>query len=620
MYTSFFGLSEKPFAITPDPRYLYLSERHAEALAHLLYGITEAGGFIQLTGEVGTGKTTIVRTLLSRVPHHADVAVILNPRVSAVEFLQTICEELGLEIAEGDRDSVKQMIDALNRRLLGAHAEGRRIIVLVDEAQNLTIEVLEQVRLLTNLETPTQKLLQIILIGQPELRELLDRTDLRQLAQRITGRYHLRPLSREETHGYVRHRLRVAGAQEDIFTSGALNEVHRLSGGIPRIINVACDRALLGAYTQETRRINAALVRRAAGEVYGRRFAPSWTGWLAGSFGLVLLAACGFLGWQYWHERTFLLASLRPHPAKNATAAQTSDDPVQAATAQGEPPADGAERGSPGHDSAGRESPGQDGPGEHSPVQAGPALDASAAKAGPAQAGPAQPASAATSAAAPARASNLPPVVALDALLASNSADTTDTAAFRRLLSLWGTAMADDRDPCGQALKAGLSCLDQRGSWAQVRALNRPAILTLTDEHGLRHRVVLSALDDRYATLDLGEHNERVAIDDLSRDWFGDFTLVWKPKTTHTRPLSVGMQGDEVRWLRRSLNALRGGASDPEHADVYDEQLAIAVQNFQREHRLNVDGIAGLQTQVVLDTALAEPGSPLLLTNNSRGG
>jgi general secretion pathway protein A len=598
MYTSFFGLSEKPFAITPDPRYLYLSERHAEALAHLLYGITEAGGFIQLTGEVGTGKTTVVRTLLSRVPHHADVAVILNPRVSAVEFLQTICEELGLEIAEGDRDSVKQMIDALNRRLLGAHADGRRIIVLVDEAQNLTIDVLEQVRLLTNLETPTQKLLQIILIGQPELRELLDRTDLRQLAQRITGRYHLKPLSREETHGYVRHRLRVAGAQEAIFTSAALNEVHRLSGGIPRIINVACDRALLGAYTQETRRINAALVRRAAGEVYGRKIVPTWAAWLAGWLVVVVLAAGGVVGWQLWQQHVVLLGAWRQRPAASAAAQAPADsvssDPAHRdlahtgpAHTDSEPSGDG-QAALAGPDAAA--APGQSAPGRSDSVQAA-ALPPAA-----------------------------PPIVALDALLASNSAATTDTAAFRRLLSLWGTAMSDDRDPCGQALKAGLSCLEQRGSWAQVRALNRPAILTLTDEHGLRHRVVLSALDDRYATLDLGEHNQRVALDDLSRDWFGDFTVVWKPKTPHTRPLSVGMQGDEVRWLRRSLNALRGGASDPDHADVYDEQLAIAVQNFQREHRLNVDGIAGLQTQVVLDTALAEPGSPLLLTNTSRGG
>jgi general secretion pathway protein A len=211
------------------------------------------------------------------------------------------------------------------------------------------------------------------------------------------------------------------------------------------------------------------------------------------------------------------------------------------------------------------------------------------------------------------------PPVSINALLAANSANTTDAAAYRRLLSLWGTAMADDRDPCAQAQKAGLACLEQRGSWAQVRALNRPAILTLTDDRGQKHRVVLSALDDSSATLTLGEHDERVPLDELSRDWFGDFTVVWKPKTVHTRPLSVGMHGDEVRWLRRSLNALHGASVDPEHGDVYDEELAIAVQNFQREHRLNVDGIAGLQTQVVLDTALAEPGSPLLQQNPPHG-
>lgn len=553
MYTSFFGLNEKPFAITPDPRYLYLSERHAEALAHLLYGINESGGFIQLTGEVGTGKTTVVRTLLSRVPHHADVAVILNPRVTPVEFLLTICEELGLGIAEADRDSVKQMVDALNRRLLSGHAEGRRIIVLVDEAQNLSIDVLEQVRLLTNLETPTQKLLQIILIGQPELRELLDRTDLRQLAQRITGRYHLKPLSREETKGYVRHRLRVAGATEDIFTPAALVELHRLSLGIPRVINVACDRALLGAYTQEVKKINAGLVRRAAGEVYGRRFLPTWLGWVAGSLGLVALAGTLFLGWQFWLQSSPIFSASRA--PKSAAAAHPATTP---AAQQAVPPA----------------------------VATVPA----------------------------------PKLASVKALLEANEANTTDAAAFRRLLSLWGTALSDDRDPCGQAAKAGLSCLEQRGSWTQVRTLNRPAILTLTDERGQRHRVVLSSLDDKTATLNLGEHNEKVSIDDLSRDWFGEFTVVWKPKTSRARSLSLGMQGDEVRWLRRSLNALGGAAADPEHADVYDQELAIAVQNFQREHRLNVDGIAGVQTQVVLDTALADPSSPLLLSNALRGG
>jgi general secretion pathway protein A len=539
MYVSHFGLIEKPFAITPDPRYLYLSERHAEALAHLLYGINESGGFIQLTGEVGTGKTTVVRTLLSRVPQHADVAVILNPRLTPVEFLLTICEELGLGLDEAHRGSVKEMVDALNRRLLSAHSDGRRVIVIVDEAQNLSAEVLEQVRLLTNLETATQKLLQIILIGQPELRELLDRTDLRQLAQRITGRYHLNPLAKNETEEYVRHRLRVAGASSEIFTPAALGEVHRVSSGVPRVINVVCDRALLGAYTGDIKKVTPSLVRRAAGEVYGRRFVPRWLGWVAAV--AALAGVCVTL---------FLTANLWRHPAASLRAAAKPPAAARLAAPAATPP-------------------------------------------------PAPPPKAAVP-------------VSINSLLAENTANTSDAAAYRRLLALWGTAMTDDKDPCGQAQKAGLACLDQRGSWEQVRALNRPAILTLTDNEGQRHRVVLSALDDRFGTLDLGEHDVRVPLDELSRDWFGEFTVVWKPKTPHTRLLSVGMRGDEVRWLRRSLNALHGAASDPALDDVYDQGLAIAVQNFQREHRLNVDGVAGLQTQVVLDTALAEPGSPLL--------
>src|SRR4026209_80478 len=229
MYTRFFGLGEKPFAITPAPRYLCRSERHAEALAHLLYGINEAGGFIQLTGEVGTGKTTIIRSLLEQLPAHADVALILNPRVTPAEFLLTICEELRIPVPEPGRGSVKLLMDLIGRRLLDTHARGRRVVLIVDEAQNLSAHTLEQVRLLTNLETATTKLLQIILIGQPELRDLLGRPEIRQLAQRITGRYHLSPLTPNETIGYIKHRLRVAGSTGEVFTLGGLRETHRLS-------------------------------------------------------------------------------------------------------------------------------------------------------------------------------------------------------------------------------------------------------------------------------------------------------------------------------------------------------------------------------------------------------
>jgi len=579
MYTSFFGLSEKPFAITPDPRYLYLSERHAEALAHLLYVINEAGGFIQLTGEVGTGKTTVVRSLLSRLPQHADVAVIMNPRITPAEFLLTICEELGVGIAGSERDSVKQMVDALNRRLLEAHAEGRRVIVIVDEAQNLSSEVLEQVRLLTNLETPTQKLLQIILIGQPELRDLLARTELRQLAQRITGRYHLSPLDAADTKAYVRHRLRVAGMSGEIFTAGALSEVHRLSSGIPRVINVCCDRALLGAYTQEQRKINSALMRRAAGEVYGRRFVPAWIGWAVGAIAAASLVMTAWGGWQLW------LRSQQPAGGAARDTPQVLDPAGAASAAQA--------------------------PGSGAPLMA--SASASAA-----------------SGSVSARTQSL------DALLEADRAGESE--AYRKLLALWGVTMKGDKDPCGQAGRAGLACFDQRGSWAEVRMLNRPAILSLTDAQGTRHRVLMSALNDQFATLTIGDQNEQLALDDVSRAWFGDFTVIWKPMTRRTRQLSVGMSGEEVRWLRRSLNALRGAttnaagtandtaseepgrAVDAAGVEVFDEDLAVAVENFQREHRLNVDGIAGIQTQIVLQTALADPGSPTLVHADMRGG
>ena len=320
MYLRFFGLNEKPFAITPDPRYLFLSERHAEALAHLLYGINEAGGFVQLTGEVGTGKTTIVRSLLAQAPQNAEIALILNPRMTAPEFLLTICQELGIEVPPASQQSLKELVDTLSVHLLRSHASGKRVVLVVDEAQNLSTEVLEQVRLLTNLETNTQKLLQIILIGQPELRELLARTELRQLAQRITGRYHLSPLSREESSAYVLHRLRVAGATTDILSGRALAEVFRLSGGVPRVINVICDRALLGAYSLDRHRVTGTLVRHAANEVFGRRFAPHWLPWAAAA-GIaaalaVAMAALASLG--PWNTRAH--AADRPGAAAAATA------------------------------------------------------------------------------------------------------------------------------------------------------------------------------------------------------------------------------------------------------------------------------------------------------------
>ena len=275
MYLKHFNLSERPFSITPDPRFLYMSARHKEALAHLLYGLGDSGGFVQLTGEVGTGKTTICRCLLEQVPENVDLAVVLNPKVTAIELIATVCDELGVEYPAGF--SIKGLIDVLNIYLLEAFKHGRRTVLIIDEAQNLSADVLEQVRLLTNLETATQKLLQIVLIGQPELRSMLASDELRQLSQRITARYHLDPISRKETEAYIKHRLQICGNSSNIFSLRTINRIHRLSGGIPRLINVLCDRAMLGAYVEGKTEVDLKVLKKAASEVITRHGPPMAT-------------------------------------------------------------------------------------------------------------------------------------------------------------------------------------------------------------------------------------------------------------------------------------------------------------------------------------------------------
>ncbi|MBV1905914.1 MAG: AAA family ATPase, partial [Pseudomonadales bacterium] len=267
MYNDYFSFHRTPFSIAPDPDFLYLSGKHREALAHLVYGLQTDGGFVLLTGEVGTGKTTLLRSLLSQIPDNLDVAFILNPKLTVKELLETLCEELGVPVNTHEVLGVKQFIDRLNRQLLKTHALGRSTVLIIDEAQNLSPEVLEQIRLLTNLETNEKKLLRIILIGQPELSEILYRDDLRQLAQRITARYHLSALSSEDTYEYIYHRLKKSGGSPNTFSKRAIRRVHKLSKGIPRLINIIADRALLGAYVESSHQVTAQIVNTAAKEI-----------------------------------------------------------------------------------------------------------------------------------------------------------------------------------------------------------------------------------------------------------------------------------------------------------------------------------------------------------------
>ncbi len=551
MYTSFFGLNEKPFSITPDPRYLFMSERHGEALAHLVYGVTESGGFIQLTGEVGTGKTTLVRTLLlNRMPDNADVAVILNPQLSPLEFLASICEELGVE-RQNEPYSSKALIDALNRHLLAAHGAGRRTILVVDEAQNLARDVLEQVRLLTNLETSKQKLLQIILIGQPELRELLARNDLRQLAQRITGRYHLEPLSRDETARYIEHRLKVAGALGEVFDTAAKREVYRLSEGVPRLVNVICDRALLGAYAEETRRVGKRLVRRAAREVQGGPAPRGLPGWLIPAIGVPVALVVGASIW--------LLAGR----------ADLTVPPDLAATPELTPTG-----------------------GETGPGAAGETPSVPEAASAPAS----------------------DPDETLDDQLRLAGDITYIGSAFSSLFELWGIPFdGDGAAACEQAADRGLACHRQRGSWSSLRQLDRPAILTLTDTRGEDHEVVLIALSGEVAELSIAGVTVTHPVRDVSELWFGEFQLLWQPRGPVT--LAPGMNDPGVRWLRQSLAEIdERYRADPVDSPLFDTTLESRVREFQRDHRIDVDGFAGGQTQIIINSLLAFDERPRLLT------
>jgi general secretion pathway protein A len=546
MYTSFFGLNEKPFSITPDPRYLFMSERHGEALAHLVYGVTESGGFIQLTGEVGTGKTTLVRTLLlNKMPENADVAVVLNPQLSVIEFLATICEELHIEVPH-NKGSVKALTDGLNRHLLKAHSEGRRTILVVDEAQNLTPAVLEQVRLLTNLETAKQKLLQIILIGQEELRDLLARNDLRQLAQRITARYHLEPLSRDETSSYIEHRLKVAGALGEVFDAGARKEIYRLSQGVPRVVNVICDRALLGAYAQESRRVNPRLIRQAAAEVRGELESSPWVRRAAIAVGIIGVAVIAASIWSVTQREL----QVQPIAVAQEPVIETPPEPEPAAietVPQQEP-------------------------------EAGPTLD--------------------------------------EQLKMASELTGTDYALVS-LFETWGLEYrTGGRGGCAKASDSGLACLYQRGSWSGLRQMDRPAVLTLVDSDGNNHDVVLTGITGDNAELSLGGVRVTHAVADITDAWFGQFMLLWRPPTGTAVSLGPGSEGDDVAWLRNSLAAIDGRyASADSQSGVFDAELEQLVMSFQRDQRLDVDGLAGQQTQIIINSLLAVEGTPRLFTS-----
>ncbi|MCU0930107.1 MAG: AAA family ATPase [Burkholderiaceae bacterium] len=551
MYQRHFGLSGEPFSIAPDPRMLYMSERHREALAHLLYGLRGGGGFVVLTGDVGTGKTTVCRCMLQQVPAGCNVAYVFNPALNVIELLRTICDEFHVPVTPaGPAPTRKDHVDALNAYLLRTHAQGQHNVLIVDEAQNLSVPVLEQLRLLTNLETDERKLLQIVLIGQPELRRLLARPELEQVAQRVIARYHLEPLGDAGTQQYVAHRLAAAGLQGPLpFDGAALRRIVHHSRGIPRRINLLADRALLGAFSLGRTQVDRGIVDRAAAEVFGdgtgsdgdaarrRRVAAGVAASVAAVVGLAGVALATWLAVA--HDRQAPRAAAPPPEP----VAVTASAPELAAA----PAAD----------------------------------DASAPAAEPA----------------PFAAAALDDTIdALRRHLAD--APAGDAGVWRHLAEAWGVALDGD-DPCAAAERALLRChRGEGGSVALLRRLDRPAVVTLRDEDGPLHVAALTALDARRATLQFADASFTVPIPVLAGLWRGEFATLWRPPPGYRGGALNPADAAQARWLGEQLDGLRADAGATAGGNVRERLRA-----FQAVQGLPADGLAGPLTLMQLNRA-----------------
>ncbi|MES9992087.1 MAG: AAA family ATPase [Candidatus Thiodiazotropha sp.] len=584
MKFSDFGFEENPFAITPDPRYLYLSRGHEESLAHLIYGTGPNGGFVLLTGEVGTGKTLLLRSLLAQQLENVDIALILNPRLSRREFIATICDELGIEY-QGPPYSMKVLSDILIRHLLKTHAEGKHTVLVVDEAQNLSPRVLEQVRLLTNLETSRHKLLRIILVGQPELLQMLERKEMRQVDQRITARYHLQPLNAQESSRYIAHRLAVAGIREDLFTPMALRLIHRFSGGIPRIINAICERALLAIYASGRQRAGVRLVWRAAREVKGRRLGRQ--PWLWAGAVLLLAIAVGL----WFTLRGIDEVSVQPQSETSAepvvpalpvvvetppsvekpSLPETFTEPVEEASIPRADDVAAIEIAKPETVSA-------------ESVEAGEVVN--------------------------------------EFKLATLFSEPQNRAAmYQALLHLWDAEqqLQNSPPPCMQMKQFGLRCLIAASDWESLLRLNRPLLLQLKQDKQ-RRLLLLKHVDDEWLLVDSGFAQGVITRDQLQRYWKGNYIMLWRPMTDIAL-IGEGSSGSAVSWLRSRLQQVDGiAAPAAKGLDRFDSELESRLRAFQQQQGLAEDGVAGQQTMIYLNNLALPAATPTLVSSRDLAG
>jgi len=543
MYHEFFGLKEPAFSIAVNPRYLFMSDQHREALAHLLYGI-QNGGFVMLTGEVGTGKTTIIRCLLEQLPPNTDMAIILNPMGSAPELLSTICDELGVSYI-ADELTVKVLTDALNQFLLDNHRKGRKTVVLIDEAQLLKVPVLEQIRLLTNLETTTAKLLQIMLVGQPELKRLLARPALRQLSQRITARFHLEALSLPETKAYIAHRLRIAGLPDHQrpFSDAIVKKIHGFSGGIPRLINVISERLLLGAYAQNHHQIDKQIFDEAVKEVAGtttqqeEKLATTRTSWhMLFVLGALLIMAA------IW----FLVPDEAPLPSAPAVQATSSSSAVQLSSVQA----------AITHSSTAQ----QLASGSLSELRKPPK--------------PAEPV--------------IPTVVAM--------ATRDLSAAQVALFTYVGITAGDKKNPCLVVKDADYVCEKAAiNSWDELKDINRPGLITLaTPDKKWVYALVIGLSENHALVVEKGAE-KIVPWSEIASIWNGDFLYVWSRPQAFENDLQVGDKSDLVTWIAEQFATIDEQPA-PLTRQFFTERLQKRVELFQSTHNILPDGVINAQT------------------------
>ena len=556
MYANFFGLKQEPFSIAPDPRYLFMSERHREALAHLLYGTGGGGGFVLLTGEIGAGKTTVCRCFLEQIPRRCNVAYIFNPKLTVTELLKSVCDEFRIpyrEWAPGQQPlTVKEYLDPINEFLLKTHAVGQNNILIIDEAQHLSADVLEQLRLLTNLETNERKLLQIILIGQPELRGMLARPELEQLAQRVIARFHLEALTEDETSLYIRHRLAVAGlTTARPFDRKARQRIHQLTRGVPRRINLLCDRALLGAYAAGKTVVDRAMVEQAAREVFAPMDPPPAPApssprrrGKAAALAVGVVAGAGLAAAVAWGVAGRVRTGAPPTP----DSAQLAPKPAAGASVLGA-------------------------------TASSPAIPAAAASGPGLLSGPDAP-----------------------ALFKPLIRDEND--AWRELAALWSLDIGADGNACSAAQQQQVQCFKGVSTLLLIRQLGRPGILTLYDDKGRSVYALLTGLDGQGAVLRMGGVSQTLSQVALARLWRGEFATLWRSPAVYRGVLSPGQSGAAVEWLADQLARAAGEPAAARKQAVFDTALKSRVIAFQVAQGLQPDGIAGPTTFMQLNRVL----------------